>query len=67
MVSWKIKNCPRCKGDLFLDKDTNGWYEQCLQCSCRHELKEIAQFEEEPGKREGELVPAGRSRSRKRR
>jgi len=24
--------CPKCNGNLFLDKDHYGWYEQCLQC-----------------------------------
>ena len=37
MVMWKLKSCPRCGGDLLIDKDLiDGWYEQCLQCSfCR--------------------------------
>jgi len=30
---WKLKSCPRCKGDVFVDSDEYGWYEQCLQCS----------------------------------
>jgi len=33
MVSWKLKSCPRCGGDIFTDRDYYGWYEQCLQCS----------------------------------
>ena len=57
MVMWKFKNCPRCQGDLFIDKDLDGWYEQCLQCSYRHELKDIAEFKKL-------LVPAGRERSK---
>jgi len=24
--------CPKCGGNLYLDRDYNGWYEQCLQC-----------------------------------
>lgn len=32
MVLWKFKSCPRCGGDIFIDKESQGWYEQCLQC-----------------------------------
>lgn len=32
MVRWNLKKCPRCDGDLYLDRETDGWYEQCLQC-----------------------------------
>ena len=33
---WKFKKCPRCMGDVFLDRDfEGGWYEQCLQCGHR--------------------------------
>jgi hypothetical protein len=41
-MTWKLKTCPRCQGDLFLDKDMDGWYEQCLQCGFRKELRPIA-------------------------
>ena len=26
------KGCPKCKGDLWLDQDEYGWYEQCVMC-----------------------------------
>ena len=29
---FKLKACPRCHGDLFVDRDYYGWYEQCIQC-----------------------------------
>jgi hypothetical protein len=33
MLGWKLKSCPRCGGDLFIEKDLDSnWYEQCLQC-----------------------------------
>ena len=41
MGMWKIKGCPRCGGDLFIEKDLNGWHEQCLQCSYNHELRDL--------------------------
>ena len=27
-----LKGCPRCKGDLYEDKDKYGHYVSCLQC-----------------------------------
>ena len=33
MVLWKLKSCPRCGGDVFIDKEQETWYAQCLQCS----------------------------------
>jgi len=44
MVLWRIKSCPRCLGDLFISSDIDGWYEQCLQCSYRRELKNPDKF-----------------------
>lgn len=31
--------CPKCGGHLYLDRDFNGWYEQCLQCG---HIKDLA-------------------------
>jgi len=58
MVTWKIKSCPRCGGDTFIESDMDGWYEQCLQCSHRLELKNIAESKES--------VSTGRRRSKRR-
>jgi len=30
MGKWKIRSCPRCCGSLFVDRDIEGWYEQCI-------------------------------------
>ena len=57
MVNWRPKGCPRCGGDLFIDKDYDGWYEQCLQCAFRRELRVV-----EPKK---EPVAAGAKSSKK--
>jgi len=38
MVVWKLRSCPRCGGDIFIDRDTAVWYAQCLQCSHRREV-----------------------------
>jgi ribosomal protein S27AE len=32
MPRWKLKDCPRCGGDVFMDIDENGWLGHCLQC-----------------------------------
>jgi ribosomal protein S27AE len=43
MVMWKVKSCPRCGGDTFVDQELDGWYEVCLQCSHRLELRRITE------------------------
>jgi len=32
----KLKGCKRCGGDLFLDRDIEGVYVYCLQCSATY-------------------------------
>ncbi len=44
MVLWKFASCPRCKGDVFITFDAEGWYEQCLLCSHRRDLKDLNEF-----------------------
>jgi len=41
MARWRLKSCPRCGGDIFIDRDLDNWYEQCLQCSYRVDLKTL--------------------------
>jgi len=41
MVTWRLKDCPRCGGDTYIDRDIDGWYQQCLMCAYRLELKEL--------------------------
>jgi predicted nucleic acid-binding Zn ribbon protein len=37
---WRIKSCPHCGGDTFLNKDiSNIWVENCLQCGYEAVLK----------------------------
>ena len=57
---WKLKSCPKCKGDLFVDWDMNGWYEQCLQCGYLRDLETILQVEEYQPDKKREPVLAGR-------
>ena len=58
---WKLKACPRCEGDVFIDRGLDTWYEQCLQCGYQRELRDIREFEAQP-EREKEPVLARRRR-----
>ena len=53
MVFWKLKSCPRCFGDVFIANDMDGWYEQCLQCSYRRDMKDLEEFKKEQGSHKG--------------
>jgi len=66
MVMWKLKKCPRCGGDFFLEKDIYGWYKQCLQCSYRQELKEINDSKKQMTQREREITNVGAYRQKRR-
>lgn len=46
--------CPKCGGNLYMDRDYNGWYEQCLQCAYMKDLAVVFQDKE---KKIAELVP----------
>lgn len=46
MTKWKVKSCPRCGGDMFVERDFDFWYEQCLQCSYRVELRNLDRLKE---------------------
>ena len=32
------KTCPKCKGTIYLEKDTYGIYEDCAMCGYTHDL-----------------------------
>jgi len=49
-------------GDLYIDRDYNGWYEQCLQCGYMGELRDITEFEKQVAEKERELAHARRHR-----
>jgi DNA-directed RNA polymerase subunit M/transcription elongation factor TFIIS len=56
----KIKtshSCPKCGGNLYLDRDYNGWYEQCLMCSYMKDLAVVYQKEVKTEKGLKEAVP----------
>ena len=39
---WNFKKCPRCKGDIYIDEDSDRCYEKCLQCGYERELERVA-------------------------
>jgi DNA-directed RNA polymerase subunit M/transcription elongation factor TFIIS len=41
MVRWRLKSCPRCGSDMFIEKDFDNLYEQCLMCSYRIDLARV--------------------------
>ena len=48
MAKWKLKGCPRCKGDLLVERAGDKWDEYCLQCGYRRDLKVISPKLPEP-------------------
>ena len=36
-----FKDCPRCKGDMYLAEDIFGKYLNCLQCGYLRDVKEV--------------------------
>lgn len=32
MANWKLRCCPRCGGDVFMDTEERDWFAHCLQC-----------------------------------
>jgi len=60
MAIWRLKSCPRCRGDMFLDRDNTGWYEECLQCGHLVELEPTSiSREQQLADKEKELALAG--------
>lgn len=41
----KLKACPKCHGDMTLEKDQYGSYLSCLQCGSIKELTEVSPAE----------------------
>ena len=56
MVMWELKKCPRCGGDMFIEKDLYGWYERCLQCGYCGELKGLDELGQSPARKDKRLA-----------
>ena len=41
MAVWKLKSCPRCNGDLFIQLETDGWWEECLSCGYQRDVSNL--------------------------
>jgi len=55
------QKCPKCAGNMFLDIDTYGWYEQCLQCGFCSHLGKMVEMKDKNGNKyytESEKVKA---------
>ncbi|RJQ37641.1 MAG: hypothetical protein C4555_06025 [Dehalococcoidia bacterium] len=37
----RLKSCPKCGGDVRIDRDEYGWFEQCIQCGYERDLETI--------------------------
>ncbi len=53
-MTMRLRDCPKCEGDVRVDRDEYGWYEQCIQCGYIRDLAPIAIVPERktPGKGE---------------
>lgn len=51
----RLKSCPRCRGDVVIDRDLDGWYEQCLQCGYQRYLENLTRAPQ-PVKKEGKVA-----------
>ena len=49
--------CPKCGGNLYLDSDYIGWYEQCLQCAYMRDLGVVYQNKKKTPQAIAEPVP----------
>ena len=47
-----LRACPKCGGDLFMDRDMYGGYVKCLQCGLMRHTEE----EQRPAARKRESV-----------
>lgn len=43
MINFKC--CPKCSGDVLLERDSYGWYEQCIQCGYLRDLQSMVDIE----------------------
>jgi len=49
MAIWKFKSCPRCNGDLYVDRHNNGWNMWCLQCGYEGDLSDEVNLDQAIG------------------
>jgi len=47
----KLKGCPRCKGDVVVELDQFGWYEECIQCGYLHDMQNVVEVKQQVAQR----------------
>jgi len=60
-MKWRLRSCPRCSGDIFIEKNLYGWYETCLQCGYCCELRDLDNFGQSPAPKEQETFRGNRT------
>ena len=58
----KLKGCPRCKGDVRIDRDEYGWYEECIQCGHVCDLKSVV-IDQKQDPEKPKVIQEGKSAS----
>ncbi len=46
----KVRSCPKCGGDVRIDHDEYGWFEQCIQCGHTRDLETVVVKPQHPKK-----------------
>jgi len=41
MKVWKLKSCPRCSGDLYVQCEMDSCYEECLLCGYERDISNL--------------------------
>jgi len=41
MAVWKLKNCPQCKSELFIQREKEIWYESCVLCGYSRDISNL--------------------------
>ena len=53
----QLKSCPKCHGDMFIERDNFGPFQQCLQCGLIKDLVDPSALVTQPvqpkGKKQG--------------
>jgi ribosomal protein S27AE len=57
-MTHKQSICPRCGGNLFLERDEYDQHLHCLQCGFRKELKVISRTGDKADEGEQEILPS---------
>ncbi len=41
-----VARCPKCGGNVYLDRDHYGWHEECLQCGYSRDMQSMVDMRE---------------------